>query len=128
MTGRSVPEWQGATPDTRPPARVRLRVFLAHDGVCYLSRRKIGPGDDWECDHVRALINGGLNVESNLAPVLKAPHRVKTNADVAEKAKVDRIAKKHLGITRPSGFGNRCRKMNGTVGMTKRAHREGADQ
>jgi len=100
---RTVPEWRGATPDTRPPARVRLRVFLAHDGVCYLSRRKIGPGDTWQLDHVRALINGGENREANLAPVMKAPHREKTNADVAEKAKVDRIAKKHLGITGPKG-------------------------
>ena len=95
---REIPEWIGATDDSRPPARVRLRVFQRYEGRCYLSKRKIGPGDTWELDHVKALINGGENRESNLAPALKAPHREKTNADVAEKAKIDRIAKKHLGI------------------------------
>ena len=41
MTGRAVPEWIGATPDTKVPERVRLRVFNAYGGVCYLSKRKI---------------------------------------------------------------------------------------
>jgi len=98
MIARELPEWVGKTPDTPAPARVRLRVFEAHGGRCYLSGRKIMPGDAWELDHVRALINGGLNVESNLAPALKAAHREKTNADVAEKAKVARVRMKHLGI------------------------------
>ena len=97
MTARTVPEWRGATPDTRAPARVRLRVFEAHGGRCYLSGRKIMPGDVWELDHIKALINGGENIESNLAPALKDAHREKTNADVAEKAKVNRVRLKHLG-------------------------------
>jgi 5-methylcytosine-specific restriction endonuclease McrA len=98
MIAREVPEWRGKTPDTPAPARVRLRVFEAHGGRCYLTGRKIMPGDVWELDHKVALINGGLNVESNLAPALKAAHREKTNADVAEKAKVARVRMKHLGI------------------------------
>jgi 5-methylcytosine-specific restriction endonuclease McrA len=98
MTAREVPEWVGKTPDTPAPARVRLRVFEAHGGRCYLTGRKIMPGDAWELDHKVALINGGLNIESNLAPALKAAHREKTNADVAEKAKVARVRMKHLGI------------------------------
>jgi 5-methylcytosine-specific restriction endonuclease McrA len=98
MTARELPEWIGKTPDTPAPARVRLRVFEAHGGRCYLSGRKIMPGDAWELDHVRAIINGGENREANLAPALKAAHREKTNADVAEKAKVARVRMKHLGI------------------------------
>jgi len=124
---RSVPEWIGASDDAQAPARVRLRVFQAHGGICHLSKRKILPGDAWELDHVKALINGGENRESNLAPALKAAHRVKTNADVAEKAKVDRIAKKHLGLAKPgSRWPSRCRKMDGSIGLTKRAQRQAA--
>ena len=99
---RAVPEWVGATDDSRPPARVRLRVFEAHKGICHVSGRKIMPGDVWELDHRVALINGGENRESNLAPALKAAHREKTNADVAEKAKVARVRMKHLGIWKSS--------------------------
>ena len=39
-------------------------------------------------DHVRALINGGENRESNLAPILREKHREKTARDIDEKAKV----------------------------------------
>lgn len=94
---RSVPEWIGSTPDTPIPARVRVRVFEAHGGVCYLSKRKIRPGEKWECEHVIALVNGGENRERNLAPALAEPHREKTDADMALKSKIARVRAKHLG-------------------------------
>lgn len=113
MTGRSVPEWIGKTPDTPAPARVRLRVFEAHGGRCYLSGRKILPGDKWELEHKLALCLGGENRESNLAPALADAHKEKTAVDVGMKAKADRIRMKHLGIwpkskrpLRSRGFGN----------------------
>lgn len=102
--GRSLPEWIGATPDTAIPPRVRLRVFEAHGGVCYLSGRKIRAGERWDCDHVIALTNGGENRERNLAPALVGAHREKTKADVATKKKTARIRKKFLGI-KPTGTG-----------------------
>lgn len=95
---RSVPEWIGATDDTAIPPRVKARVFLAHDGICHISGRKIRPGEAWQCDHVKALINGGENRESNLAPALAEAHREKTAEDVAIKSKVARTRAKHLGI------------------------------
>lgn len=98
MTGRSVPEWIGATPDTPVPLRVKLRVFERHGGVCHISGRKIRPGDDWDTDHVKDLALGGLNRESNLAPALKEPHKAKTRITVAAKAKADRMKAKHLGL------------------------------
>lgn len=123
MTGRSVPEWIGATPDTPIPPRVRLRVFEAHGGVCYLSKRKIRAGEKWDADHVIAIINGGENRESNLAPALKDKHKAKTAADVKEKSDVARKRQKHLGIKpnngrklQSRGFDKTLRKkMNGTV-------------
>jgi 5-methylcytosine-specific restriction protein A len=94
---RTVPEWIGKTDDTPAPPRVRARVFLAHEGVCHITGRKIAPGEKWELDHVVALINGGENRESNLAPALVAAHKAKTAQDVAQKAKDARVRGKHIG-------------------------------
>lgn len=98
LLGRSVDEWIGSSPDAKIPPRVRARVFEAHGGICHISNRRIRAGEAWECDHVIALCNGGEHRESNLAPALSEPHRIKTRADVREKAKVARLRKRHLGI------------------------------
>lgn len=95
---RAVPLWVGSSDDAKVPARVRLRVFNREGGRCWISGRKIMAGDQWDLDHKVALINGGSHSEDNLFPALRDKHREKTSADVAEKAKTDRIAKKHLGI------------------------------
>jgi 5-methylcytosine-specific restriction enzyme A len=119
---RSLDEWWGATDDTPAPPRVRARVFLAHGGVCHITGRKIAPGEKWELDHVVALINGGENKESNLAPALAWAHKAKTARDVAQKAKDARVRAKHIGaapVSRnplPGGKGGRFkRKINGEV-------------
>jgi 5-methylcytosine-specific restriction endonuclease McrA len=95
--GRSLPEWVGKTPDSRPPTSVRLRVFERAGGVCYLSGRKIRAGDAWELEHVKPLSMGGENRESNMAPALVDAHRVKTAAEAGDRAKADRVRAKHLG-------------------------------
>jgi 5-methylcytosine-specific restriction protein A len=95
---RSLPIWIGRTDDSKPPPRVRLRVFVREGGICYLSKRPISPGEEWECHHRVALINGGRNAEDNLVPVLVGPHRAQTKADMKEKSKTAEIAKSHLGI------------------------------
>lgn len=101
---RSVDAWVGKSDDARIPARVRLRVFERHNGVCFLSGRKITASDKWELDHLLALCNGGTHSEENLVPVLRDAHKIKTKADVKQKAKNDRIRKRHLGIRKPSRF------------------------
>jgi 5-methylcytosine-specific restriction endonuclease McrA len=98
---RTVKEWVGRNPDSKIPPRVRLRIFERHGGICHLSQRKIAAGEPWDCDHIIALINGGLHCESNLAPALRDKHREKTADDVAEKAKVARKAKANLGLKPP---------------------------
>lgn len=113
---RSVPEWMGATPDTPIPPRVKLRVFEAHGGVCYLSKRKIRAGEKWDAEHVIALINGGENRERNLAPALVSPHREKTARDVKIKAKTASIRMKHLGIKPKGGRKIPGRKMAAPLG------------
>lgn len=133
MTGRAVPEWRGSTPDSPAPPRVRRRVFDRHDGRCHITGREIDPVRDlWELEHVKALTLGGLNVESNLAPALIEPHKVKTALDVKAKAKIARIRNKHLGIhkslhrpingSRRSGFKHKLDGKFGGRGSWERRH------
>lgn len=97
---RTVDEWIGATDDQRAPPRVRERIFT-RDSTCHLCKCEIQTGQKWDLDHVKALINGGENRETNLRPAHRKCHVGKTALDLAEKAKVAAIRKKHIGITRP---------------------------
>lgn len=117
---RSVEEWVGKTDDTAIPPRVRLRVFEKYNGVCYLSGVKIRPGDKWEIEHVQALCNGGEHRESNMAPAIVAAHKDKTAADRREKAKNDRVRKRHLGIKKPRSILG-WRKFDGSIVRASRA-------
>jgi len=96
---RAVSEWIGKTDDAAIPPRVRARVFEAYGGRCHWSGKKIMPGDQWDCDHIIALINGGQHRETNLAPILRGKeHAEKTADDLAVKKKIARVRAKHLGI------------------------------
>src|SRR5690606_5689949 len=64
---------------------------------CHICRQPI-IGKKWALDHVTALINGGENRETNLAPVHIACHAEKTAKDVAEKARIAAKRRKHIGI------------------------------
>lgn len=101
---RSVNEWQGATDDAKIPDRVKVRIWTREGGRCSLTGRKIMPGEPFDYEHRIALCNGGRHAESNIVLVLRGKvHQAKTAADLALRAKTDRQAKKHLGITRPKG-------------------------
>lgn len=97
---RSVEPWVGKTDDAKVPPHVRARIFVAHGGVCHLSKRKIRPGEPWDLDHIKALWKGGTHSEDNLAPALRDKHREKSAAEQTEQAKADRTRAKHLGIRR----------------------------
>lgn len=119
---RELPEWIGKTDDAKVPPRVRLRIFDREGGRCWISGRKIMPGDLWDLDHKIALINGGEHRESNLFPALRDKHREKTREDVAEKSKTARVRAKFLGIapvSRSTFATNRAgkykKKIDGTV-------------
>lgn len=98
---RSVPEWTGRSDDDAPPPRVRLRVFDRHQGRCHACTRKVLAGETWTCEHLKALCNGGRNIESNLGVTCCNCLPDKNAADVAEKSLVYRKRAKHLGITKP---------------------------
>lgn len=111
---RTVPEWVGRTDDTPVPPRVKLRVFEKYKGICYLSDRKIMPGDRWDTEHKIALCNGGENRESNLAPALADKHKKKTAEDVALKSLNYRKRAKHVGIKKRRTITS-WRKFNGEI-------------
>lgn len=111
---RHVEEWIGKNDDTAIPDRVKVRVFQAHGGVCHISKRKIMTGEAWDAEHVIAIINGGENRESNLAPALREKHKAKTAQDMAEKAKVYAKRKRHLGVKTKRTI-TRWRKFNGDI-------------
>lgn len=71
----------------------RARIFLAHDGICWLCKGKIGADEPYDIDHMvaRELMGEGADDESNLAPAHKLCHREKTKRDVAMIAKSNRI-------------------------------------
>jgi 5-methylcytosine-specific restriction protein A len=94
---RTVKEWIGKNDDSAIPPRVKVRVRDRFNGLCQLCGF---PAIKPHFDHIIALCNGGQNRESNLRPVCRPCHAEKTNADVKIKAKVARIAKKHMGIRR----------------------------
>lgn len=95
-TGRSVEEWKGRTPDTPVPDRVRIRVFDRCKSRCGQCTRKIAPGESWTLEHVKALINGGENRESNLGVTCDWCLPEKNAADVAEKSTVYGKRLKHI--------------------------------
>ncbi|MEK1887957.1 MAG: HNH endonuclease signature motif containing protein [Phyllobacterium sp.] len=99
---RKVGEWFGKSDNAKAPPRVRQRIYDRDKGVCHLCKLQIKVGETWQADHVIALINGGKNAESNLAPAHSHCHVGKTALDVKEKAKVAKVRAKHTGVQKPS--------------------------
>ncbi len=129
---RSVAEWIGKTDDAKVPPRVRLRIFEREGGMCWISGRKIRPGDLWDLDHKIALINGGEHRESNLFPALRDKHREKTREDVAEKSKSYAVRSAHVLPRQPSrlrsaGFPKREKQHSATRALRKRNRSEASN-
>jgi 5-methylcytosine-specific restriction endonuclease McrA len=99
---RPVEEWIGAKPESRIPARVRVRAFQSQDGRCAECGKKMAVcGEPFEVDHITALVLGGENRESNLRALCAPCHRSKTRQDVAQKSTEARKRAKHLGLKQP---------------------------
>lgn len=96
--GRSVAEWIGKTPDAKIPPRIVLRVLRRAGNTCALTGLTIVDGQPYDIDHIKRLEDGGEHRESNLQPVLKAPHAVKTAVERKNAAKADRAAKRAHGL------------------------------
>ena len=114
MMARTTNEWIGRTDDEAIPPRVKVRIFQAFDGRCshctLLIVGKLRPA----YDHTIALINGGENRESNVSLLCMPCHALKTKADVAEKAKVARVRKRHIGLKKPRSIRS-WRRFDGSI-------------
>lgn len=120
--GRSVKEWVGRSNDSQIPPRVRIRVFERDGGKCQCGcGHIIRAGEQWQTDHIVALINGGANRESNLQTLYGPCHKLKTKADTAEKSATYKSKLKHLGLKKPKHpmlggrNSNLKKRMDGTV-------------
>jgi 5-methylcytosine-specific restriction protein A len=118
---RSVPEWQGSSPDAKIPDRVKLRIWIREGGRDYLTGALIRPGEQYEFEHEVALCNGGKHIESNIRLVKKGKaHQEKTARDLKQRVRNDKAVKRHAGIKKPSAFstsrdGPYKQKMDGTL-------------
>jgi 5-methylcytosine-specific restriction protein A len=96
LGGRRIEEWIGDHPDQRIPDRVKDRIFIRHNGKCYLTGRKLFKGE-YDFDHIKRLADGGQHRETNLAPIWRPKHREKTGEENSAGAKADRIRRKANG-------------------------------
>lgn len=90
-----------------------------------------------EYDHILCLGLGGKHRAENIQPLCKPHHRAKTDLDVRLIARAKRCAgetgqrarreRRGSGSIKSAGFGQRTRKFNGEVSLTKRAQREAHD-
>lgn len=98
---RSVPEWRGKTPDTRPPLQVQLRILERQGGKCAITGHKFRPGDKKRLDHRIPAADQGENRESNLQWLWETPHKEKTAKEAAVRKTVRKLAKTHAGLKAP---------------------------
>lgn len=102
---RTTQEWVGRNDDDVPPDYVRVRVFDRCRGICHMCGRVIRAGERWILEHLKAIINGGLNRESNLGLTCCLCLPKKNAADLAEKSETYHMRKKHVLPSEPSrGF------------------------
>lgn len=98
---RSVPEWVAKHDDQAIPDRVRLRVFERHGRCCAICGGGIRAGDGTDFDHETPLADGGEHRESNLRPVHRKCHRLKTAREAHERAKNRAKVAKAYGLRKP---------------------------
>jgi 5-methylcytosine-specific restriction endonuclease McrA len=104
-------------------AKQKLKMFLAHQGVCCICGGKIdATRERWIDEHIDPLWRGGSNDLSNRAPAHEKCARRKTAKEATDKAKGERIAEKAMGArtakTRPMPCGRGSpwkKKMSGEV-------------
>lgn len=104
MTGRSVPEWIGKTPDASIPPRIKRRIVERGEGRCTgPCHRKFDEKLKPQFDHRPALINcapgESSHRESMIFAVCAECHSLRTRLDVQAKKVTARIIKKQYGFT-----------------------------
>jgi 5-methylcytosine-specific restriction protein A len=118
---RALEEWVGKTPDTKIPDRIKDRVWDDCGSRCHRCTRLHRGEPGWIIEHLKALINGGENRQSNLCLSCPWCKTEKDAEDVAEKSASYAVRKKHRGIAQPkrpmpgSKASGLRKRMDGTV-------------
>lgn len=75
----------------------KLKMFIAHDGVCCICGCKInGVKEAWD-EHDDPLWLNGTNAENNRKPAHARCARQKTAKESGERSKIQSVAEKHFG-------------------------------
>ena len=122
---RTVPEWIGKSDDAMPSIHVRLRIYAKQNGICACGCGRVMNlnRDKVDCDHILALRDGGLNVESNLQLLLAEHHKEKTRAENVARGK-ERQHKAKAFTRQPSRLkGRQFEKSPGQHNATRRVRR-----
>lgn len=106
----------------------REAVIEGQGGIC---KRSYCDAPAVDVDHILPLWSGGSNANDNLEALCVDCHKQKTKAEAKARAKAKRLAGETC-IGEPArklqgrGFGSVTRKMDGTIGLTRRAARAAA--
>lgn len=111
---REVTEWVAKHDDQNIPTSVKERIARKAGDACQRCRRPISGKLRAEFDHITPLILGGKHAESNLQLLCNECHSAKTKLDLRLKAKVARVRKRHLGITKARTI-TRWRRFDGSI-------------
>jgi len=73
------------------------KIFARADGRCQgPCKRKLGPGDRYDVDHIIALERGGTDDDDNLQILCEGCHALKTRDDHGESAHIKRSYANHV--------------------------------
>lgn len=95
---RSVKAWVGLTDDAMPPPACKRRILARQGDKCAISGKPFTAKEKPQFDHIVPLWLDGKNCEENLQAIHADPHKRKTAAEAAVRAKSNATKDKHLGL------------------------------
>ncbi len=98
---REVEEWFGRTDDSTPTQKVKDRILQRQGFCCAVTGAEFSARNPPEFDHIKPLILGGENRETNLQAICYRAHKAKSSGERSLQAKEERVRAKHLGFYRP---------------------------
>lgn len=104
MRTANLKTWVGKTPEAMPGQTVLLRLYAKQNGLCACGCTRVMNlnRDQVDCDHIVPLIDGGMNVESNLQLLLREHHKAKTSAEATARSEERRHKSKAFAPLRKS--------------------------